>query len=68
MDDIDLKVPVKHTGRKLIEVVRCKNCKYWDEWLPLSPGKGTCTRNPYSGYWSDHREDWYCADGEKDSQ
>lgn len=47
MDDIDFKKPVKHTGRELVEVVRCKDCKNWipgyitdqDDFIPPKCGK-----------------------------
>ena len=56
MDDIDFKKPVKHTGRELVEVVRCKDCIYY---LNMDKPKSLPCRI------TEKHPDWFCADGKR---
>ena len=49
----------------LVEVVRCKDCKYWFA-RSLSNGASLCERHTVYGnaaLWT--KGEWYCADGER---
>ena len=43
--------------KDMVEVVRCKDCKYYDL------NTGVCSKEHVHGY----SETWYCADGERRS-
>ena len=53
----------------LVEVVRCKDCKHWDEYHNGSldgpgMGNGICIEDPHN--WIDHRKaDDFCSYGER---
>ena len=72
-DEIDFKPPVKKTGRELVEVVRCKDCKHrpvkpddyetgFDLEFPDSKCPCKCDDGYYSWYPNDN---WFCAGGER---
>ena len=42
-------------------LVRCKDCKFWNEW-DMCPNRGDCSHNTY---YADHNANWFCADGER---
>lgn len=51
--------------KDLVEVVRCKDCKYLERlpWLDDETGKAmVCRRHAFTGM---RTEDWFCADGER---
>lgn len=53
----------------VVEVVRCKDCKYYDyEIRQLNLDDiDNCEHKPSDCtlYWYKHKPDWYCADGER---
>jgi hypothetical protein len=54
----DLHLPFKrHPYCPLVEIVTCKNCKYWHDDGIVT----TCDRNIGNGFPQDH----YCADAER---
>jgi len=42
------------------EIVRCKNCRFYEYWGNSIPQRGRCSR--YSNL---HHDNWFCADGVK---
>lgn len=57
---IDLRIEYKMGNMILVEVVKCRDCRYWSLTNFVNEPTGWCgrqetTRNP----------DWYCADGER---
>ena len=53
------------------EIIRCKNCKWWERKYPGSSYGycHACKHNSYSGHWEIHitrtyNEDFFCADGD----
>ena len=42
------------------EIVRCKDCKWWNITTATFPTKGYCGR-----YRGEHDGNWFCADGER---
>lgn len=49
-----------------VEVVRCKECKWFAEFTydGVPTGHGSCT-NPKNGLGRCPQADWFCADGER---
>lgn len=63
--DIDQLLPVQP------EIVRCKNCRWWDKYGDYDSGYCMAAKH---GYWSEHwdisirrtyKSDFYCADAER---
>ena len=53
---------VEYTSDR-VNVVRCKNCKYWEaDWKPNNVQDGVHFCPMVSLV---RREDWFCADGER---
>ncbi len=67
-DDVE-KVCKSFVNRDAVEVVRCKDCMYWDEYHIGSldgpgMGDGACMENQHN--WIDHRKaDDFCSYGER---
>ena len=66
-DDIKALPPIQP------DVIRCKDCKWWDKY---SNTRGYCLAAKH-GYWSEHWDisirrtydaNWYCADAERREQ
>ena len=63
---------VPKANKNLVEVVRCKDCKWWDKKSIDSPYGycHACKHGYSSGHWEigiyrTYKGDWFCADGER---
>ena len=59
------RMAIEALSADTVEVVRCKDCKYWNDW---GLGAGTCERSKNGYFWYGTDFNDYCSFGERSEE